>query len=84
GRRHGGGRHHGDSDSSSEEEGGRRERRVARMRDYVDNMRSFDGQEVVDMHVFQLHNLEGLSAENIKKLTDLVSQEKKDHEDFMP
>ncbi|WP_411026652.1 hypothetical protein, partial [Salmonella sp. s54395] len=57
GRRHGGGRHHGDSDSSSEEEGGRRERRFARMRDYVDNMRSFDGQEVVDMHVFQLHNL---------------------------
>ncbi|XP_071850635.1 uncharacterized protein [Apostichopus japonicus] len=82
--RHGsrGSSHSDSSSSSSDEEGGRRSRGIARVRDYLDNMRSFDGQQVVDMHVFQTHNLDDLSPENLEKLTDLVETEKEDG--FMP
>lgn len=55
---------------------------VNRMKEHFDNVRSFDGQEVVDMHVFQLHKLEDLSPENLQKVTDLVGQ--KEAEDFIP
>ncbi|XP_071852628.1 uncharacterized protein [Apostichopus japonicus] len=80
--RGGGSRHDSRGSSHSDEEGGRHSRGIARVRDYLDNMRSFDGQQVVDMHVFQTQNLDDLSPENLKRLSDLVEMEKE--EDFMP
>ncbi|WP_411016813.1 hypothetical protein, partial [Salmonella sp. s51944] len=66
GHRHGGGRRHHGSRSHSGES--RHRRGILRIRDYMNNIRNFDGNKVVDMHVVNTQKLGDLSAAATEQL----------------